>query len=138
MGIIRKYDVKTFFKKHLKPLKNIILCIYKGFPLKLALLCDVDISILPKSTHFRHPYGVVISHTTVFGENVDILQNVTIGKKDPRTTYIDTVTIGNDVFIGAGAIILGDVIIGDNVIIGAGAIVLKDVPENVTVVGLWK
>ena len=46
--------------------------------------------------------------------------------------------IGNNVDIGANAIIIGDIKVGDNVKIGAGTIVLQDVPANTTVVGIYK
>ena len=44
--------------------------------------------------------------------------------------------IGNNCMIGAGAVILGNIVIGDNVKIGANAVVLKDIPDNCTVVGI--
>lgn len=44
--------------------------------------------------------------------------------------------IGNDVYIGTGAVVIGDIEVGDNVIIGANAVVIKDVPANVTAVGV--
>lgn len=51
-----------------------------------------------------------------------------VGKRHP--------TIGNNVFIGCGAKILGNITIGDNVKVGANAVILKDVQENTTVVGV--
>ena len=45
-------------------------------------------------------------------------------------------TVGNNVFIGSGAKLLGNITIGDNVKIGANAVILKDIPSNVTVVGV--
>jgi len=82
-----------------------------------------------------HGMGVVIGETTIIGDNVTIYQGVTLGgtgkergKRHP--------TIGNDVVIGAGAKILGNITIGDNSYIGANAVVIKDVPANSTVVGV--
>lgn len=82
-----------------------------------------------------HGMGVVIGETTEIGDDVLIYQGVVLGgvslskgKRHP--------TIGNNVVIGAGAIVLGNIKIGDNARVGAGSVVVKDVPENTTVVGV--
>lgn len=82
-----------------------------------------------------HGMGVVIGETSLIGDNVTIFQGVTLGgtgkergKRHP--------TLGNNIVVGAGAKILGNVTIGDNVQIGANAVVIKDVPPNSTVVGV--
>lgn len=82
-----------------------------------------------------HGEGVVIGETAVVGDDVLIYQQVTLGgtgsehgKRHP--------TVGNNVIIGAGAKILGNITIGDNVRIGAGSVVVDDVPSNSTVVGV--
>lgn len=75
--------------------------------------------------------GVVMHNRTVIGENCKIYQNVTIGSRNS----VGPPTIGNNVLIGSGAILLGKITIGDGASIGAGAIVLKDVPTGVTVAG---
>lgn len=76
----------------------------------------------------QHGWGMVLDAESV-GENLWINQNVTVG-------YIGNghPTIGNNVRIGSGAVVLGKITIGDNVNIGANAIVVKDVPSNTTVV----
>lgn len=82
-----------------------------------------------------HGTGVVIGETSVIGDNVTLYQGVTLGgtgkekgKRHPN--------IGDNVVIGAGAKILGNITIGENSYIGANAVVLKDVPPNSTVVGV--
>ena len=82
-----------------------------------------------------HGEGVVIGETTVIGNDVIIYQQATLGgtgkehgKRHP--------TIGNNVIIGAGAKILGNIVIGNNVRIGAGSVVIEDVPDNSTVIGV--
>ncbi len=82
-----------------------------------------------------HGMGVVIGETTIIGNNVLLYQGVTLGgtgkergKRHP--------TIGDNVVIGAGAKILGDITVGDNSYIGSNAVVIKDVPQNSTVVGV--
>lgn len=90
---------------------------------------------LGKGFFIDHATGVVIGETTIIGDNVSLWQGVTLGgvsaskgKRHP--------TIGNNVTIGAHAVVLGDINIGDNVKIGAGSVVVKDVPPNCTVVGV--
>ena len=82
-----------------------------------------------------HGMGVVIGETSVVGENVTLFQGVTlggtgkeIGKRHP--------TLGDNIVVGAGAKILGNITIGSNSYVGANAVVLKSVPENTTVVGV--
>ena len=82
-----------------------------------------------------HGMGVVIGETTIIGDDVTLFQGVTLGgtgkergKRHP--------TLGNNVVVGTGAKVLGNIIIGDNVAIGANAVVLRDVPPNSTVVGV--
>lgn len=85
-----------------------------------------------KGTVFAHlGFGVVIHNRTVIGENCKIYQNVTIGSRNS----IGPPTIGSNVLIGAGAIILGKITIGNGASIGAGAVVLEDVSPGTTVVG---
>ncbi|MCM8778377.1 MAG: serine O-acetyltransferase [Candidatus Omnitrophica bacterium] len=88
-----------------------------------------------KGLFIDHGMGVVIGETTIIGDNVTLYQGVTLGgtgkEKGKRHP-----TIGNNVVIGAGAKVLGNIIIGDNVQIGANAVVIKDVPPNCTVVGV--
>ena len=76
--------------------------------------------------------GIFIHGTAKIGKNVTIQQQVTIGTRKTNKSAI----IGNNVFIGAGAKILGDIHIGNNVNIGANAVVVNDVPNNCTVVGV--
>lgn len=87
-----------------------------------------------KNFFIDHGNGVVIGETAVIGGDVVIYQGVTLGgtgreqgKRHP--------TIGNNVVIGAGAIVLGNISIGDNSRIGAGSVVTKSIPPDTTVVG---
>lgn len=81
----------------------------------------------------HHGYRRIDSVKSI-GSNLTILPMVLIGKKTPES---DTglCTIGDNVYIGAGAIIMNPVNIGDNVIIGAGSVVTKDIPSNCVVAG---
>ena len=78
-----------------------------------------------------HATGVVINGGVSGGDNVFIEHQVTIGAERRQTPKI-----GNDVFIGAGAKLLGEITIGDHSRIGANAVVLDDVPPFATVVGI--
>lgn len=77
--------------------------------------------------------GVVLHKKCKIGKRVIICQNVTLGKKmGPGEAPV----IGDDVYIGPGAKILGNVVVGSNVIIGANTVVTKDVPNNVICAGV--
>ncbi len=78
-----------------------------------------------------HPVGVVINSKVSGGKNIIIESGVVIGDEKGQAPLL-----GNNIFIGAGAKIIGGVTIGNNVKIGANAVVVKDVPDNVTVVGI--
>lgn len=80
----------------------------------------------------EHGFLTIISANRI-GEHCWINQQVTIGN---GANGIDRPTIGNNVMIRAGAIIIGDVHIGDNAVIAAGAVVVKDVPQNAVVGGV--
>lgn len=98
------------------------------------------IEIHPSATIGRrlfidHGMGVVIGETAILGDDVLIYQGVTLGgtgkehgKRHP--------TIGDDVVIGAGAKVLGNITIGAHTRIGAGSVVIDDVEPNSTVVGV--
>jgi serine O-acetyltransferase len=82
-----------------------------------------------------HGLGVVIGETAEVGENVTILQGVTLGgtslKREKRHP-----TLGDNVVVGAGAKIIGALKIGDGSRIGAGSVVVREVPPNSVVVGV--
>lgn len=82
-----------------------------------------------------HGMGVVIGETTVIGDDVILYQGVTLGgtgkergKRHP--------TLGNQVVVGTGAKVLGNITLGDNVKVGAGSVVVHSVPGDSTVVGI--
>ena len=88
-----------------------------------------------KNLFIDHGYGVVIGETCIIGNNVTIFHNVTLGGRG-NTKGKRHPTIKDNVYIGSGAKILGNIIIGENSKIGANAVVLKDVPNNSTAVGV--
>lgn len=78
-----------------------------------------------------HSNGVVINTGVRGGRNIYIEHQVTIGAEKQQAPVL-----GDDIFIGAGAKILGNVRIGNRVKVGANAVVTKDVPDGATVVGM--
>ncbi|MBQ2645319.1 serine O-acetyltransferase [bacterium] len=82
-----------------------------------------------------HGMGVVIGETTVIGDDVLIYQGVTLGGTGKEAGKRHP-TICNDVVIGAGAKVLGNIMIGTGSRIGAGSVVIDSVPEHCTVVGI--
>ena len=82
-----------------------------------------------------HGMGVVIGETAILGDDITIYQGVTLGGTGKQKGKRHP-TIGNNVTIGAGARILGNVTIGDNCRVGAGSVVLRDVGPNSTIVGV--
>jgi serine O-acetyltransferase len=87
-----------------------------------------------KGFFISHFGGIIINSKTTIGENCNLSQGVTIGithgGKNPGVP-----SIGNRVYIGPSAIIIGGIEIGDDAAIGAGAIVTKSVPPRAVVVG---
>jgi serine O-acetyltransferase len=79
----------------------------------------------------QHGFSTIIAARSI-GENCWVNQQVTIG----FSSVDDCPTLGNNVAVKAGAIVIGDIMIGDGVIVGAGAVVVKDVPPGCTVVGV--
>lgn len=79
-----------------------------------------------------HGYALVVNDHAVIGRRVVLRNGITIGQRIPGGP---TPVIGDDVEIGAGAIVLGDITIGDGARIGAGAVVLIDVPAGAAAVG---
>jgi serine O-acetyltransferase len=88
-----------------------------------------------KGLFIDHGMGLVIGETSEIGDNVTLHQDVTLGgtgkEKGKRHP-----TLGNNVYVGVGAKILGAVTIGEGARIGAGAVVLNDVPPHATAVGV--
>ncbi|UGX95334.1 serine acetyltransferase [Bradyrhizobium barranii subsp. barranii] len=98
----------------------------------------LQISIHPaasigSSVYLDHATGIVIGANVVIGDEVTILQSVSIGRRGELPTR--SPRIGRGVYIGGGATILGDINIGDFAKIGAGAVVTGDVPAGCTAIG---
>ncbi len=88
-----------------------------------------------KGIMLDHATGFVVGETAVIGDNVSILQGVTLGGTG-KADQDRHPKIGNGVLIGAHAVILGNIKVGDCARIGAGSVVVKEVPPRVTVAGV--
>ncbi len=97
----------------------------------IELPCEVEIGSNFIIDHFG---GIIISGYTKFGDNCRIRSGVVIGLKNIERPCAPA--IGNNVDIGAGAKLLGPIKIGNDVIVGANAVVISDVPDNTLVVGI--
>lgn len=101
------------------------------FPLKPDLEIEGEIG---EGLVIYHGHGTVIAPHRM-GKNCAVYQGVTIGKNPRPGQEISNPTIGNHVSIYTNAVVAGGITIGDNVQIGAGAVVMKDVPANSVVIG---
>jgi len=100
----------------------------------IILGCDFYAEV-PYPICMPHPNGVVVHSRTRIGRGVTIMHQVTLGEK---SLYGDGgfPTIEDEVFIGAGAKVLGGINVGRGAVIGANAVVTRDVPPGQTVVGV--
>lgn len=97
--------------------------------------CDISfLANLGNGIYIPHPTGIVIGQGTIIGNNATIYQGVTVGQKS--NLDIENPIISDDVYLGAGCKIIGNIKIGKNVTIGANAVVLSDIPDNATAVGI--
>ena len=111
--------LQLFYIKRCDAFNNATLGTHIGFGAQFS-----SVPILPHGL-----YGIIVSHNAVIGKNCVIFHQVTIGEGKGGAP-----TIGDNVFIGAGAKIIGNIKIGSNVTIGAGAVVVEDIPNGATVV----
>jgi serine O-acetyltransferase len=127
------------------------LCAYLDQPYALRLLLPLARLMLIR---YKFKYGISIGHRTrigsglyighfggiivnigaVIGKNCNLSQGVTIGQAN-RGARRGVPVIGDNVFIGPGAVVLGKITIGNNVAIGANSVVTRDVPDGAVVVG---
>jgi serine O-acetyltransferase len=124
-----KYKSKWFY-----PLFLLCWLITRRYMFKFGIQIPYATVIGP-GFYIGHFCTIVISSTTVIGKNCNISQGVTIGLRT-RGEKRGSPTIGDNVFIGPGAKIFGNIRIGNNVAIGANAVVTKDVEDHQVVAGV--
>jgi serine O-acetyltransferase len=126
-----RYTIKSALIR--KPFSLLYKVLYKFIQVitGIELPCEVAVG---KNFRIDHFGGIIISGFASFGDNCVIRDGVTVGLRrvdDPVAPQI-----GNNVDIGTGAKVLGGITVGDNVVIGANAVVLEDVPSNSIAVGV--
>jgi serine O-acetyltransferase len=92
-------------------------------------------AVIGEGLFIDHGMGVVIGETAVIGDDCHLLQGVTLGGTSTKRVKRHP-TLGNNVTVGAGAILLGAITVGDHARIGAGSVVVSNVPPYATVVGV--
>ncbi|MEN8817636.1 MAG: serine O-acetyltransferase [Nonlabens sp.] len=85
--------------------------------------------------YIGHHSGIIINPNAIIGKNCNISQGVTIGVSG-KGPYRGTPVIGDEVYLGANATVVGKIIIGNRAVIGANSLVNRDVKESVTVLGV--
>lgn len=104
---------------------------------RVLFSCDIGIgaSIGNDVNFFHNGLGVVIHPRAKIGNGCSIYQNVTVGGNGKPDAFNGVPEIGDNVFIGAGAVLIGPIKIGKGAVIGANSVVNFDVPANAIVVG---
>ena len=116
------------------------LFVLRYFKNKLSLKYGLDTTFnvkIGEGLKIVHLGGIVIHGNSVIGNNATIHNNVTLGQSlRGKENSLKVPQIGNNVFIGVGSILLGDIVLGDNVIIGAQTLVNKNFKSNSTIIGI--
>jgi serine O-acetyltransferase len=111
--------------------------LYKFLKFGADTLCGIELpceTVLGARFVIEHPGAIVISGDAVFGDDCIVRNGVTVGLR--HRNQRGSPVLGNRVDIGAGAKLLGPIRIGDDVVIGANAVVLCDVPSGCAAVGI--
>jgi len=132
VSLIRLTQIQLPFSRIL--VKVIKIRLLKSYGCDIGLGCRIGSGL-----RIEHPVGIVIGSGVRIGNNFTCIQNVTIGEKyiDSRANGLYPI-VGNNVSVGAGSAIIGDISIGDNVTIGAHSLILKNIHKNQTVVGIFR
>ena len=118
-------------------LRKLLSLVYKVFYKLVQILTGIELPcevVIGRNFVIDHFGGIVISGYAQFGDDCRIRNGVVVGLKNVHEPIAPV--IGNNVDIGAGAKVLGNIRIGNNVVIGANAVVLIDVPDNSLAVGV--
>lgn len=92
-------------------------------------------AVIGRRLFIDHAMGVIIGETTIIGDDVTLYQGVTLGGTGNQSGKRHP-TLENNVLVGVGASVLGNITVGSNSKVGGGAVVVDDVPPNCTVVGI--
>lgn len=123
--------LKSIFLIPFKILNKLIIGII--FNSQIPFSCSIGGGI--RLVHFN---GIIIHPNTKIGKNCTIFHQVTIGANEHQKNYKNAPKIGDYVYIGAGAKIIGDISIGDYSRVGVNAVVYKTIENNTTVVSVQR
>ena len=118
-------------------LRKLLSLVYKVLYKLVQILTGIELPcevVIGRNFVIDHFGGIVISGYAQFGDDCRIRNGVVVGLKNVHEPIAPV--IGNNVDIGAGAKVLGNIRIGNNVVIGANAVVLIDVPDNSLAIGV--
>ena len=118
----------------LKPLYYVVRYIQRIYMVRFGFEISPE-TVVGSGLYIGHLGCITISRYAVIGRNCNISQGVTIGATQ-RGEKAGAPTIGDNVYIGPGARVIGKITIGNNVAIGANSVVNKDIPDNSVVVGM--
>lgn len=127
----------NFRKAKLYSNKRILKYVYrfKSYYINRKYLCQLPYTTnIGEGLYIGHACGIIINPNAIIGKNVNIAQGVTIGQEN-RGKRKGTPTIGDKVWIGANAVIVGNIKIGNDVLIAPNSFVNFDVPDHSIVIG---
>ncbi|WP_297517224.1 serine acetyltransferase [Flavobacterium sp.] len=135
-----QYRIAHFFhqKVRIQPFRMLVMLPMYVWQKGVEIMTGISI---PASAQIGHSFymahfgGIILNSNTIIGNNCNISQGVTIGVSGLGVKR-GVPIIGNNVYIGANAVIAGKISISDNSLIGACSLVSSDVPENGVVVGV--
>lgn len=143
------YDYNHIKPSNIEERKEVIKKLFgktkENFHVEQPFYCDYGYNIEVGENFYTNVNVVILDCAKVtFGDNVLIAPNCgfytaghpfDVEERNKAIEYAHPITVGNNVWIGAGCIVLPGVTIGDNTVIGAGSVVTKDIPANVLAVG---
>lgn len=133
--LIYVFYMRLYQSMNNKYVRRLLHCALLHYALKFGFEISFNANI-GKGVRLPHYAGGIVIHpNVVIGENVEIMQGVTIGNNIMKDRYA-VAKVGSNVILSSGCKIIGAVNIGDNVIIGANAVVTHDIPSNCIVAGV--
>jgi len=137
--IVYRVHHYVFFAVKMPFVRQILLAILFCIARVINVLTSIEINraaVIDQGIFIPHLGNIVVAHNTVIGKYASIHQGVTFGNEGRDTNATGMPNLGDSVYVGAGAKIVGGVKIGNGVMIGCNAVVVKDIPENATAVGV--
>ncbi len=118
--------------------KRVLFIVFREVLLHYAIKYGISIPYgtrVESGLYIGHYGGIVVNADSIIGKNCNLMHGVTIGQAN-RGERRGSPIIGDNVFIGAGAVLIGKIKVGNNVAIGTSAVVTTDIPDNAVVVGI--